>query len=100
MLQGSELALRIFASAGSIAALGHLLTSIDRWAHSPARLKNDIDAINRRLDKGNEEFSKGMSKITTKFEQVDTHISSADSRISYIEGVLSHSVDTPRPRTR
>ncbi len=99
MLPASDIAIQIGGYCTALAAVGHLLGSIDRWAHSPARLKKDIDAINKRLDKGNEEFSRAMSKITTKLEQVDTHISLADSRISYIEGVLSNH-DTPRPRIR
>ncbi len=99
MLPGNELAVQIAAYATALAAAGHLLLRIDAFAHGPAALKAEIDAINKRLERGNEEMSKGMSRVMVKMEQIDAHLNAVDSRVSYLEGRDSHN-DTPRPRNR
>ncbi len=96
MLPGSELALEVGGYATAVAALGHLLTSIDRWAHSPARLQGDIDTINKRLDQGNDRYSLGIGRVNVKLEQIDSHLNAVDMRVTRLEAF--HEADFDRRR--
>ncbi len=100
LLPGSELAIQVGGYATAVAAIGTLLTKLDNWSHGPARLKKDIDAINRRLDIGNDRYSTGIGKVNTKISEVDTHLNAVDLRVTRLEALDEARHDSPRPRTR
>ncbi len=79
---------------------GAWLLRVDRFAHSPAALKRDIDGIEKRLDAGNERYSTGMGKVNTKMDQIDNHLNAVDNRVTWLEGFHDAEHSTPRPRTR
>ena len=82
------------------ATLGVGALAVDKWAHSPAALKRDMDLMEarmngfeRRFDAGNERFSEKMSKTQHEHQELDR-------RLTRLEAFHEMNHDTPQPKGR